>query len=264
MPRSRHLHYLRQHRAHDVGALLQRWRKAVKGTGFRCRTLTKKDGYPLIQISRGLKSKKPGFYASAGIHGDEPAPPWGLLEWFEKHDFQALGDRPVLLFPCLNPFGLVENLRVDGEGRDLNRLFNHEDLTPIREVRQAVAGRHFQLALCLHEDYDALGTYVYDLNKVGDASSARDLLRRAATKHIPIDVRKRIERRLVEDGVIFRRRLDKRNIPGLPEAVFLFLDGHAERTITFETPSEFSLPDRIEAHRRFLKAACSWCVANPL
>ncbi len=261
MPESRALTYLRQHRSHDARALIRCWRQAVKGTPFRLQTLGTKDGYPLIQITNRQKrpSDKPGLYVSAGIHGDEPAPPWGLLDWFERGGYAKLGERPLLLFPCLNPLGLVENRRGDGEDRDLNRLFDQCDLSPIREVRQSIAQRRFQLALCLHEDYDAQGAYVYDLNRQGDIASARTLLQRASTRQIPLDGRTRIDGRKADQGVLFRRRLDLRTVPGLPEAVFLYLNGYADRTLTFETPSEFSLPHRIEVHSRFLDAACAWC-----
>lgn len=254
--------YLREHRAHDARALIQAWREAAKGTGFRVRNLAKKDGYPLIQVSNRVQSEEPGFYVSTGIHGDEPAAPWGLLDWFKREGYRKIEDRAILLFPCLNPLGLVENHRVDGEGNDLNRLFDLENLCPVRQVREAVAGKQFQLALCLHEDYDAQGAYLYDLNRTGDDSTARAMLRRATTRRIFPDQRARIDGRKAEEGVIFRRRLDKRTIPGWPEAVFLFFEGHAERTLTFETPSEYSLPDRVEVQRRFLDAACRWCAAN--
>jgi hypothetical protein len=264
MANVRSVTYLREHQAHDVRALLARWRRAVRGTGFRLQTLGKKDGFPLVVAHRHWKdTETPGFYVSAGIHGDEPAAPWGLLEWFECGGHALLGERPTLLFPCLNPWGVAENRRDDGEGRDLNRIFDDVSRVPIREVREWVRGRRFQLAICLHEDYDALGAYLYDLNREGDGESARRLLRRSITRRLPVDERGRIDGRLAEEGVIFRRRLDRRRIPGWPEAVFLFLEGYAARTFTFETPSEFSLVDRVEVQSRFMEAAAHWCGPPP-
>jgi hypothetical protein len=251
--------YLRQHRAHDVRGLLSGWRKAVKGTPFRVTTVGKKDSFPLIQVSNGKPSDQPGFYVSTGIHGDEPAPLWGLLEWFLQGGYKPLGDRPILLFPCLNPLGITENRRFDGDGRDLNRIFDQVKVSPIREVRAAVHSMHFHIAICLHEDYDAQGAYLYDLNRAGSDAVGRSLLEKATSKRIPIDERKRIDGREAKHGVLYRQRLDLRNIPGLPEAVFLFTDRLADRTLTFETPSEFCLTDRITAHKRFLTAAARIC-----
>ena len=251
--------YLRQHRAHDVRGLLSAWRKAVKGTPFRVTTVGKKDGFPLVQVSNGKPSDLPGFYVSSGIHGDEPAPLWGLLEWFLQAGYKPLGNRPIILFPCLNPLGITENRRVDGEGRDLNRIFDQVKVSPIREVRAAVDGLYFHTAICLHEDYDAQGAYLYDLNRTGSDTVGRALLAKATSKRIPVDGRKRIDGRIAKNGVLFRQRIDLRNVPGMPEAVFFYTSNLAEQTLTFETPSEFSLSDRITAHKRFLTAAARTC-----
>ncbi len=252
---------LLRHGAHDVRALLKGWRRAVRGTDFRMRTLGEKDGHPLVVIFRHRDvADCPGFYVSTGIHGDEAAAPWGLLKWFESGGHRSLGNRPVAFFPCLNPLGLKENQRGDGEGRDLNRIFDQETVSPVAEVRAWVEGcSRFRLAVCLHEDYDAQGAYLYDLNRDGDDHSGRALLLRSVNRRIPVDGRGWIDGRRSDQGVIFRRRLDRRRIPGLPEAVYLFLERHAERTVTFETPSEFSLLDRVEVHRRFLVVASRWC-----
>ena len=94
MAEPRGYNYLRQHRAHDVRALLRAWRKAIKGTPFQVATPGKKDGFPLIQVGNGKPSDLPGFYVSTGIHGDEPAPPWGLLEWFSPGWLQTAREPP--------------------------------------------------------------------------------------------------------------------------------------------------------------------------
>ena len=215
-----------------------------------------KDGYPLLKISNNITIGT-GLYVSTGIHGDEPAPPWALLEWFENGGLNDIAHLPVTLFPCLNPWGMVENRRSDAAGRDLNRMFDQTRISPIREVRTAVQGYSYQLALCLHEDYDARGIYSYDLNNQGHARDTAALLKRVTSKMLAVEPRKTIEGMRAKDGVIFRRKPNFDDLPGLPEAPYLFLTRIAERTITFETPSEHCLTERVQAHRRFLVGACS-------
>src|SRR3712207_8217480 len=48
---------------------------------------------------------------------------------------------PLLIFPCLNPWGLVNNTRADAEGRDLNRLF-HTHTAPIVNAVKARSEEH--------------------------------------------------------------------------------------------------------------------------
>lgn len=96
------------------------------------------------------------------MHGDEPAGPAALLAW-AKRNVEQLRSHPFLLFPCLNPAGLVANMRNDARGCDLNRTFRLvRPPSPIRELKQLIRGQKFALSLSLHEDYDGAGVYVYE------------------------------------------------------------------------------------------------------
>jgi murein peptide amidase A len=150
---------------------------------------------------------------------------------------------PLLLFPCLNPWGLVHNRRSDAEGRDLNRCYHLDDLERIRAQKAIIAGITFRFAMCLHEDYDAQGVYLYEVRKhlrpIGPELLA------AAGYHLPVDLRPRIEGRRAESGSI-ARRIKALKFPFLPEAGLLALY-HGDRTITLETPSEYDLGARTHA-----------------
>ena len=173
------------------------------------------------------------------------------------------GDKVAALQPRVEGLGLGHQLGLVLDEWQHRRLDGREARVeaqqPVREVRAAVKGLLFHTAICLHEDYDAQGAYLYDLNRTGSDATGRALLAKATNKRLPIDGRKRIDGRKAKDGVLYRQRLDMRNIPGLPEAVFFYVNKLAERTLTFETPSEFALTDRIDAHRRFLTAAARAC-----
>ena len=105
--------------------------------------------------------------------------------------------------------------------------------------------------LCLHEDYDAEGAYVYELSHLREPVS-RDILR-TCSPILPLDCRKKIDGRAAVDGVIRRRTIPK-DLPGMPEAIELHLRG-CPVTLTFETPSEAALDVRVAAHQQFITAA---------
>ena len=152
---------------------------------------------------------------------------------------------PLFILPCLNPHGLVNNQRADARGRDLNRLFDRNDITPIRELKKLLTGWRFAFALSLHEDYDAGGIYGYELHaRPPDWGPA---LLKKCSSIIPIDPRRTIEERPFNNGLMLRRRQLER-IPLHPETIFLHLHGHTAHSLTFETPSEFSLGRRVQAH----------------
>ena len=237
--------YLARHRAHDYGHLLERWRAVAARTGMRMRRLAKGAAYDVYTVRSAKLPREGTIYISAGIHGDEPAGTEGLIAWAEENT-RLLKRRPFLLVPCINPWGLVNNSRTDAGRRDLNRSFQGDSIPEIAALKQAIGKRRYALALTLHEDYDAMGVYIYELRVAtpywGDA------LLEAARPHVPPDGRRIIEGREAEGGLV-RPELDMKLFEkmGLPEAVYLRLQGCA-RVFTIETPSEYGLDRRVRAH----------------
>lgn len=233
-------------RVHHYGQLVARWRRLARAAGLRMRTFAQTGDYPCHYLETpGAAAERP-LYLSACIHGDEPAAAEGLLRWAEQRP-RALRDRPFLIFPCLNPWGLVNNQRTNAQGIDLNRRFDCDDLSPIAELKKLLAGRRFAASLCLHEDYDALGVYLYEISRRRELDLGRAMLQ-AAGAVLPIDARKTIEGRRFDGGLLLRRaRMEK--IPLHPEAIYLYLH-HTDQALTFETPSESSLALRVSATER--------------
>ena len=237
------------HRAHDYKHLVARWRRVAHAAGLRLRPLAQDDGFDLFYVETPHLAGNSGLYLSAGIHGDEPAAPEALVRWAEKNAAR-LATMPLLIFPCLNPWGLRNNMRTDSQGRDLNRMF-HEDSHPVvAAVRRVTRPHRFHIALPMHEDYDAQGIYLYEVQR-GRHGFGEELLRRAA-KILPVDPRVKIDTSIAKDGLI-RRRISRKKFEtmGYPEAIWLHLF-HSQNTFTFETPSEAALDLRVRAHMAVL------------
>ena len=239
------------HRSHDYLRLIKRWQALAKKTGLTFNSFVEVNELPVYYFSTasGAEDEREVIYLSAGIHGDEPAPPWGLLEWAEANK-KLLKSQRFLIFPTLNPHGIILNTRADHRGVDLNRAFNQEADPLIVAWKEVVKGLKFSLALCLHEDYDGQGCYLYELAPRGDAVG-HDLLNDCASV-IPPDLRKNIDGRAAKTGLILRRRIPE--LPGYPEAIVLQRQG-CPKVFTFESPSEFSLQDRIAVQHVFVAAA---------
>lgn len=239
-------------RAHDYRHLIARWRRVASRAGLRVQTIARDGGYDILALQTRALTADGGIYISAGIHGDEPAGTEALITWAEEN-IACLCKLPLLLLPCLNPWGLVRNSRFDHEGRDLNRLFHAETAPTVAAVRALVRDRRFALALQLHEDYDGQGFYLYEVQRTqphwGEALLA------VASRHIAIEPRTRVDGRTFRGGLM-RRRVDRRRFErmGYPEAIWLHLD-HSQRTFTLETPSEFALEDRVRAQVAVIDAA---------
>ena len=233
------------HRAHDYRYLIERWRAVARKTGIPLRSLGRADGFAHFYLRTPALAANGGIYFSAGIHGDEPASTEALITWAEQQG-RKLRNLPLLLLPCLNAWGLVQNIRLNLQGADLNRSFHRTDIPVIEAVKKVVAGHQFDAAVMLHEDYDGQGVYLYESQRLqpywGEALLA------AARAHLPTDPRPKIDGRKIANG-IHRRRIDQRRFAriGYPEAVWLHLE-HSARSFTVETPSEFALERRVAAH----------------
>ena len=234
------------HAVHDYRRLVARWRRVARDAGLKLAAFAEVGEYPVYCL-RTRGSLDGGLYLSAGIHGDEPAGPEALLRWAETRLRRLVRHKhplPLLLLPCLNPWGLINNRRTDARDRDLNRIFDKK-VSPIRELKNLLAGHRFALAVALHEDYDARGIYLYEI-KEARPEWGESLLRVCSSPMMPIESRHRIEGRTFKDGCM-ARRIKIENIPLHPEALYLYLH-HAPHVLTFETPSEFSLTHRVQAH----------------
>lgn len=243
---------------HDFEFLVEEWDRLCRDRGWKQTVIAEVDGYPVLAVENGIASEggKDGIYVSAGVHGDECAPPWALLEWAES---LAEGDgiRPMVLFPCLNPVGIIDNTRVDQDGVDLNRNFQNPDIPVIGAWQKFLEGRSFQVALNLHEDYDATGIYLYELARsesIGDSllASCEDLIRRETSDLVDgSDFQNGLMQREVDDESL--REVVERDLEGgWPEAIWLYLH-YSKDSFTFETPSEMALDRRVATHRRFLE-----------
>jgi murein peptide amidase A len=229
-------------RAHDYPWLVKRWRALAKREGWRMREFARADGFP-VYVVESPRRPGPRLYVSAGIHGDEPAATEALVDWCTRRA-RALKKCDLLVFPCLNPWGLQHNDRHDARGRDLNRGYHRRDVPVVAAQKKVLRGRTFDAAIMLHEDFDAHGVYLYEI--AGDRPFWGEKLLAAAARHLPVEPRRKIEGRAARAGLI-RRSITPETLPEHPEA-FCLRFGHTGRSLTFETPSEFSLSARVRAH----------------
>jgi hypothetical protein len=185
----------------------------------------------------------PRLYISTGIHGDEPAGPLAARQLLQANAWPAGLD--LWLCPCLNPAGFALNRRENREGLDLNRQYRMPEAgETTAHVAWLERQPRFDLCLCLHEDWESHGFYVYELNPDHQPSLAE-----AMVAHIgevcPIDRSEVIEGRPALNGVI-RPGVDPRSRPDWPEAFYLIT--HQTRlSYTLEAPSDFPLPTRVAA-----------------
>ncbi len=243
----------------DPIALGARFGQAGVRAGFRQETFGEVDGLPLIALTKHSRGPRPRIYLSAGIHGDEPAPPLALLSLLETGAFDS---RAVwFLCPMLNPLGLARGTRENLLGIDLNRDYRHHDSPENRaHVRWLSRQPNFDLGVCVHEDWESTGFYLYELNPDARPSLADPMIT-AVSGVCPIDHSSVIEGRDAHGGVI-RPLLDPFEREKWPESIYLQLH-HTRLSYTIETPSALDLDVRVKALSAALTAAIAFLCSRP-
>ncbi len=198
----------------------------------------------------------PKLYISTGIHGDETSGPLALLHALQDPDFFIGFD--VTLFPILNPSGLALAKRENADGIDLNRDYRN---TQSEEVKSHIAALQtldrFDAAIMLHEDFEGIGAYLYELNNGLPPGLGAKMIR-AMGQHVTIDTRPEIEEVRARNGVLSRedllepgQRIEDRE--RWPEAIYLTLN-HTNVTITSETPMPQNIDNRVAAQLAAIRA----------
>jgi murein peptide amidase A len=237
------------HSAHDYASLVTAWKRVARFAGMEMKNFSEAAGVPIFILeNKAAASAQPAVYLSSGVHGDEPGAAWGLLEWARKNT-ALLRREAFVICPVLNPVGLKLNTRVDHRGLDLNRRFHLARDPLCGPWRKLVKPRRFTLSVCLHEDYDGQGTYIYELSNDATAQHSNAGLKACETV-LPRDLRKLIDGHPAKKGVIRRGEIPA-GFTG-PEAIVLKELG-CPITVTIETPSEFDLDHRVQGHRLCLE-----------
>lgn len=235
----------------DPSAFTPRFADAARAAGFGQTQFGEIQGHPLFAYTRPA-TPAPRVYLSAGVHGDEPAPPWALLRLMQEGFFD---DRCTwYICPLLNPTGFLQQTRENAAGMDLNRDYK----TPQSlEVKAHVAWLQrqppFDLILCLHEDWEAKGFYLYELNPLNRPSLAHVMVE-AARAHVPIETAAVIDGREAAGPGIIRPVSDPLLRDTWPEAIYL-RHHHGPLDYTLETPSALPLELRITTQCAVIRAA---------
>jgi protein MpaA len=202
----------------------------------------------------------PAITIAAGIHGDEPAGPWALLELVESGSLnRAYSYR---LWPCTNPVGFAAGTRGGADGIDLNRTFGRGGSSPeARAILTSNRDRAFVLSLDLHEDCDARGFYCYEYGN-GELGSAA--IAALDAQALPVDP---LEATLATAGPLPETacRRERGRIVGdhLAEGALLgqlsyslaIARRRVRHVLTFESPSNAAWELRLAIHRTAVRAA---------
>lgn len=185
------------------------------------------------------------IYISAGIHGDEPAGPLAVLKLLQENNLP--NNLSFWIIPSLNPTGALLHQRENKDGIDLNRDYKDPKTAEAKAHIQWLDKQpQFDMSLCLHEDWESHGFYLYEVYHAGQSPVGKNIIKEVE-KIFPIDMSEIIERMPAHGGIISPNTSTMPlDLPFWPEAFYLFNKKGAQN-YTFETSSDFPLPMRVDA-----------------
>jgi murein peptide amidase A len=223
---------------------LDEFSEAALRQGFRSEVLLDTQDGPLMAWERD--GNGPLVYASAGIHGDEPAGPLALLEMMKAGKFSERNH--WLICPALNPGGLAMGRRENREGIDLNRDYLQQSTAEIAaHARWLKRDRIPDVFISLHEDWETEGFYFYEINLLEDQPQRAAGILEGVAEIFPAESGSDIDGHEPRaPGWIYHGA--EADLPNAwPEAIYLAKLG-CPLSFTFETPSQSDLGKRVRAH----------------
>ncbi|MDP7050777.1 MAG: M14 family metallocarboxypeptidase [Verrucomicrobiota bacterium] len=227
----------------NIDGMLQHAITAAKAHSWSVERFPSAGDLPLYGFQRLAKESRLTVYISTGIHGDEPGGPLAMLELLEANAWP--NDVSLFACPCLNPTGFHNNTRENQTDTDLNRDYRHIESKEVR-AHTAWIDRlpRFDLGICLHEDWEAKGFYLYELNPANLPAASAEVID-AVSQYCPIDHSERIDDRPAKGGIL-KPIVSPEARPLWPEAFYIVL--HKTRlSYTLEAPSDFPMPTRVDA-----------------
>ena len=229
----------------DIGAVQSDCLTAARTHGWTIEEIhsTPTPIFGLTRRAAPSISSAPRVYISAGIHGDEPAGPLAARQLLQQNAWPPAWD--LWLCPCLNPTGFALKRRENRDRLDLNRQYLAPAATEtMAHIAWLERQPPFDFCLCLHEDWEAQGFYLYELNPDHLPSLADAIVARVG-RLCPIDRSEVIEGRHAQHGII-RPDLDPSTRLQWPEAFFL-IRRKTRLSYTLEAPSDFPISVRVAA-----------------
>ncbi|MBI2524012.1 M14 family metallocarboxypeptidase [Candidatus Peregrinibacteria bacterium] len=220
------------------------------------------------QLSRS-RNKGPTVMLSAGVHGDEPAGVYALLD-FLHNGMREYGDRcNFVVFPCVNPSGFEAGMHCTMNGVDLNRSFGVGSAQPeVAAIEEWLNdyGYRFRLHLDLHENNpdspvekgeeekeNPRACYLYEDMVDRERRIGRQLID-ALPSGVPVCCLPTIEKEENDRGVIV---YPEARCNGKFVAAFdTYVSQHwTDHSIVTETPTIWSMEKRIAVQRLWLRKA---------
>ncbi len=160
--------------------------------------------FPVYKITINPLSSRTICF-SAGIHGDEIAGSWAIIEFIKKYLPAQFLKIKIIIFPVASPTAFDKKKRYHYAGKDLNRLFCRKKLTGENRILFSSLNEEKVFFFhSLHEDVDENSFYLYNFEKE-EEHFYRDILK-LAKNYFSINTASKIDNNPAVDGLVINHQ----------------------------------------------------------
>ena len=235
------------------------------------------NSYPIFLISSKSKNKEyPNVFISAGMHGNEPAGVYALLEFFQKYASEYQGKVNLFAVPCINPSGFESDTRETQGDVDINRDFLKKSPAPETNTIKKLlkdSGRRYLFSSDMHEETGAIDpenplghipeeTYFYESSVDKQSRAGASLVKFLEREGIKFCKVSEIYEEPNDGGVVLTPWHGK-NTGGKESNTFEdLLQSYTQHAFTTETPTKLSAKERKQIQIKILRRMLDYFLMN--
>ena len=241
--------------SNDIDAWRGELAECAQDGGWQLQELGPVLGQPLPLLRRSpVRGGAPRLLIASGFHGEEPAGPWGVIEFMRTLPEALAGQVDLSLLPLVNATGFAAGTRFNAQGENPNRGYGmhaNGDLPAIEGSRLiAEIERLLPLAadglLTCHEDVGLSHAYAYTYERGPDPGPFSRMLVATAAEHFELHPDGVVDECPVSDGLVYNR------YDGSFEC--WFSEQGVPRAACVETPGQHDFTRRVRAQAALMRA----------
>ena len=240
------------HASNDWKRFRDRLEAVAARRRFSLRALGSAGGKPLLLLRCGVAGDAaPPLLIVSGFHGEEPAGPWGVLEFLESASLELLSAAQLTVLPVVNVTGFSQGTRFNAWGENPNRGYlgipgenlSREGRILLDHQLLLVPAAREGLLTC-HEDVLLSHAYLYSMERAEMPGELTRALLAANAAHFPLHPDGLVDGCAVNGGIVFN------HYDGSFES-WLMSHGIAYAACV-ETPGQQPIARRIAAQHRMI------------
>ena len=241
--------------SNDIDAWRGELAECAQGGDWQLQELGPVLGQPLPLLRRSpVRGGAPRLLIASGFHGEEPAGPWGVIEFMRTLPDGLAAQVDLSLLPLVNATGFAAGTRFNAQGENPNRGYGmhaNGDLPSIEGSRLiAEVERLLPLAadglLTCHEDVGLSHAYAYTYERGPDPGPFSRMLVATAAEHFELHPDGVVDECPVSDGLVYNR------YDGSFEC--WFSEQGVPRAACVETPGQHDFTRRVRAQAALMRA----------